>query len=469
MSAIEQATSDVANVEADSGDLPRRSDTNPAALGLIAYAAPVGATIFLWMPTVSILPSLYAKYFGLPLTAIGAVLLVTRLIDGITDPGIGYLADRHRATGGSYKTWVAAGGLCLVVASYFLFSPPNPVSQGYYLAWSLVFYIAWTVIDIPHAAWGSSLSADYFGRARVYGFRTTAIFSGLIVFFSIPLLPIFASSEYTTETMRWTVYVGAVVMLICLTTMRWAPNGEIMSAISSDSRRDLVHSIVSNKPLLIFLAAYFTGGLGNGMWFGLIFLYLDGYLHLSDKISLIFLLGNIAGMLSMPLWLRLIRRTNKSGTWAAGIGLYIFLLCGCSFTKPGDTWLMSLVLTGGVYVSFACQTMAAQAILGDIADYGHLRYRRNRGATYYALLTLSYKATSGLGAGLALAIAGRFGFSASAIAQNSNGVFGLRLAFIVLPVSFAAVAFGLSLLTPITKHRHEVIRRRIAVRSVRGR
>jgi len=439
-------------------------DGGPSLAGLIAYAAPVGATIFLWMPTMSILPGLYAKYFGLPLAAVGSVLLITRLADGITDPAIGFFADLHRAAGGSYKTWIGVGGCGLVIASYFLFSPPAPVLQGYYLFWSLAFYIAWTLVDIPHAAWGSALAADYVGRARVYGFRTTAIFCGLIIFYAIPFLPLFASSEFTPDTMRWTAYVGAALMLTSLAAMWWAPNGETPSSSSGDTARGFARAIISNKPLVLFLVTYFTAGLSYGMWFGLVFLFLDGYLHLGGKISVIFLLGNMAGMLSMPLWLRLTQLTSKSATWAMGIALFVLLQCGCAVTHPGDAWWISLIVIGGVYVSFACQTMAAQAILGDIADYGNLKFRRNRGATYYALLTLSYKATSGLGAGLALWIAGYFGFDVSAHAQNPSAVIGLRLGFIVLPGLCATVAFTLSLLTPITKRRHVVIRRRLSVR-----
>src|SRR4029077_20874368 len=159
---------------------------------------------------------------------------------------------------------------------------------------------------------------------------------------------------------------------------------------------------------------------------------------------------NIAGMLSMPLWLKLTRKTSKSTAWAAGIALFIVLLCGGLLLRPGASWWITLFLTGGVYVRFDCQTIAAQSILGDVTDYGQLRSRRNRGATYFALLTLSYKVTSGLGTGLALAIVGSLGFDATAITQSHAGVFGLRLAFILLPVGCAVIAFVLSLFTPIT-------------------
>lgn len=440
------------------------SQDNPSRQGLICYAAPIGAALFLWMPTTSILPGLYAKYFDLKLTAIATVLLVARVFDGLTDPAIGYLADRHRASGGSYKSWVVVGGAGLVVSGWYLFSPSRPVSQAYYLTWSLAFYVAWSLIDIPHAAWGSTLAGDYYGRARVYSYRTAAVFCGLTGFFAIPLLPLFQSNQYTPETMKWTVYVGAGAMFVGLMSTLAAPHGGAVPQ-RRDTARALLASVISNRPLLLFLAAYLVGGIGYGMWFGLVFVYLDSYLHLGDKIAAIFLIGNVIGMLSMPLWLGLTRASGKSATWATGTALFVALLAGCLFVGPSTPWWFSLLLTGGIYVSLACQTMAAQAILGDVTDYGELKFRANRGAMYFALLTFSNKVTSGVGAGIALATAGQFGFQVNALSQHTRGILGLRIAFIFLPLLCATSAIALILLTPITARRHRIIQRRLALRS----
>ena len=61
---------------------------------ILAYPLPYIAMAFLFGP-MAILQGIYAKYFGLSLTTIAAVLLIGRLFDAITDPIIGYLSDRH--------------------------------------------------------------------------------------------------------------------------------------------------------------------------------------------------------------------------------------------------------------------------------------------------------------------------------------------------------------------------------------
>ena len=49
---------------------------------------------FCALPLYVLLPNLYAREFGIPLAALGAVLLGSRLFDALTDPLLGKLSDR---------------------------------------------------------------------------------------------------------------------------------------------------------------------------------------------------------------------------------------------------------------------------------------------------------------------------------------------------------------------------------------
>lgn len=439
---------------------------NPSALQLLAYSAPVCAMIFLWNPTVSILPGLYAKYFGLSLTAVAAVLLIARVVDAIADPLAGYLSDRHRVAGGSRKIWVIAGGIALCTSSYFLFSPPNPAPQSYYLVWSLAFYLAWTLIDIPHIAWGAELVSDYNGRARVYGYRGIAIYVGLVAFCALPFLPGFASGAYTPQTLRSAVFVGGAFMLVALIVSAvFTPAGAVPATQSHERFRDVVASIFQSKPLLHFLATYFCFSLSLGMWSGFIFIYLDSYLNLDSKTAVIFLAFSVAALISVPVWVRSVARTSKSTVLAAGMMLYLVSLFACFFIEPGIGWWLPLLTSCGVYIGVAAFALITPALLADVVDYGILKFNKNRGSTYFAFLTLSFKASSGLGAGLVLALSGYFGFDPTASMQSDTAILGVRVSFIGLPVLLALIAFVLAVRTPISKHRHQVIRRRIERRG----
>lgn len=118
---------------------------------VLAYAAPVTGGFFFYILMWSILPGIYAN-FGLSLTSIAAVVLFIRIFDGVIDTTIGYLSDWHRSRGGSRKPWVVVGSLGVIVACYFLFQPLQPVTTAYYLIWSMINFLAFTLADIPHCS-----------------------------------------------------------------------------------------------------------------------------------------------------------------------------------------------------------------------------------------------------------------------------------------------------------------------------
>ena len=63
---------------------------------IAAYAAPLVPIWMLHTPALSILPGIYATVSGIDLATIGAILMLSRILDGITDPLIGLLSDRTK-------------------------------------------------------------------------------------------------------------------------------------------------------------------------------------------------------------------------------------------------------------------------------------------------------------------------------------------------------------------------------------
>ena len=68
----------------------------PMWLKIIAFAMPLIGVTLLLGPVIAVLGGIYAKYYGLSLTSIAAVILAAKLFDAVTDPLIGYYSDRWR-------------------------------------------------------------------------------------------------------------------------------------------------------------------------------------------------------------------------------------------------------------------------------------------------------------------------------------------------------------------------------------
>lgn len=428
---------------------------------IIAYSLPLFALHFSVAPIMSILQGIYAKYYGLELTAIASVLLIARVFDGVTDPLIGYFSDRAR----SRKPMVLVGGGLFIVCAYFLFSPPENVTVAYFLFWYLAFYLSLTLFDIPHLSWGTQLASGYEARSLIYTARASFLIVGQSFFYALPYLPVLPGNEFTPDTLRMAVFTSAALTAISLFWMaRLVPSKTTPPKKQTKQERILpvLRAIYQNKPLLIFVAAQSLSGLGMGMWIGLLFIYLDSYLQLGESAAAFFLLGNICSLASLGLWLRFANYAGKPAAWAVSVAMFSVLIVMMGLLTPGVGFLAPLLLICGVYVASGCTHVVAPSIIADTVDYGKLKFGGDRAGTYFSFYTLLGKVNNGLGAGAALAIAGFYKYD-PALEQNAvEAVFGLKLAFAGIPVALILASLIFIRMTPITKRRHEIIRKRIA-------
>ena len=244
---------------------------------VLAFGAPyIGVSFF--MDSIGVIQGVYAKYYGIALTSLAIVLLISRIFDAVTDPLIGCFSDSYRARKGTRKPFVCVGGLCLIPCSYFLFVPSGDVSVMYFATWSLLFYLASTINMIPTYAWCSEISSESGERTALF---SVLVFFGRVaglVFYLVPFLPIFETTEITPETLKVSVLVGAALLLPGLyCSLRFAPDGPSRvpavktteSLSKNEVFRDLYDAVKGNKPFQIYMAAYFCTVLGLGMYGGL--------------------------------------------------------------------------------------------------------------------------------------------------------------------------------------------------------
>ena len=444
----------------------------------LAYAMPVVATSCLIAP-IGVLQGIYAKYYGLSLTTIATVLLLTRLFDAITDPLIGYYADRYYQRSGTYKPFIFAGGLLFILCGYFLYLPPIDVNALYFTVWLMAFYLAWTLFEVPHLAWPSELARSSEDKSRIYTFRNMANYGGWLLFYVIPLLPIFESRAITPETLKVLVLVVAILMVplfgMCLKA-GFNPVAKPEASIGPDrvkrSSKTLIAqkqsffsfllSLVKNKPLVIFIGAYLTVTISSGLWYGLIFLYVDVYLGLGEYYAQMFLIAFIVGFAVTPLWYKVSIIWGKKTTWMLATLLLLVSFIYTGLLSPSNTSFSALVTLKTIQtLGFTCMNIMAPAILSEIIDYSNWKHRSEKSATYFSIYTFMTKTTIAIATALGLAIAGWYGFDAAASSHSEQSVFGLTLAIAWLPPTFAVVALIFIYFLPINERRHRIIRRKL--------
>jgi GPH family glycoside/pentoside/hexuronide:cation symporter len=442
------------------------SKIRPGAIA--AYAAPMVPIWMLHTPALSIMPGLYATVSGIDLAVIGAILVISRILDGITDPLIGLLSDGTKTPIGRRKPWIIAGGLLCIVGVWFWFRPSSDTGALYFFIASITVYVGWTMVEIPHGAWLSELSGDYSERSHISGFRTTAIYLGHVAFWFGPFLPIFATTEITPEVTEFLSYVIIVLIVITITwAVRKVPEGNVSNS-ESPSLKTAMTGLITNKPLRLYAVIILASWLASGMVAGLYFFFISTYLAIPEKFGHIGLAVAVIGFLSASIWGWAGAKLGKHRILAFCNLSTVITLVAMGTIRPGPDAFIALLVIFSLSALFnSGSTVAYYALMADVVDYDTLMTKSNNAGNYYALITLFQKVGLGAGAGIALVISASFGFDAQG---DNDGValVGFFVAFLGIPIVLNLIATVLAAVFPINRRRHKIIRKRLDLRASRA-
>ena len=97
----------------------------------------------------------YTDTFGLTPALVGTLFIALRIIDAVSDPLMGILADRTNSRWGRFRPWQLWIALPIGIVGVLTFTVPD-VSMNMKILWAFVTYfllsISYTAINVPYCA-----------------------------------------------------------------------------------------------------------------------------------------------------------------------------------------------------------------------------------------------------------------------------------------------------------------------------
>lgn len=407
---------------------------------LAAYSGVAIPFAGLALPLSIYLPPLYGEALGLGVGVVGTVFVLARLWDLATDLAVGWMIDRFPSRWGRRKHWVVLSLPILMLAVWRLYLPPEGAGALYLGWWLFVLYVGFTLLLVTHYAWGAELTPDARERARVYGWRDTALVFGILACVLGPA----AAEQLAGWGLRAQVgLVGAgllaalpIGVLALVTVLPDASDavpteGSLGRALSA-ARRDAAFRM----PIVLD----FLTGVAQGV-VAAVFVFAASYAYgLPDLASLVLLANFVAAFAGLPLWVRLARARGPERAfevallWAAAAH-FLFL-----FVPPERPVLLILaVLVSGAAFGpplFLTRTLMAGAIDRTSAD-GQAPIV----SMGFALMTMSNKLSGALAVGLAYGALALMGFAPEDTAPDGAARLALRLLFALAPAALYLAAY----------------------------
>ena len=401
----------------------------PALVAYGAFGMPLAMAA---LPLYAHLPRYYGEHLGLGLAALGVLLLLLRIADGLVDPLLGAWSDR----GPSRRTLIALSAPVLALGMVALFSP-QVAGEGPLLAWlgvslALV-YLAFSLATINHGAWGAELARDPVERTRITAVREGLALCGVVVASIAP--GVLGGAGGDDAGLPRFALAFAVFTALCLALLWRAPAAPRQAAPPGPLFAGMAKPL-SDPLFRPLLAVFLANGIASAIPATLVLFFIADVLQAESRQGLFLALYFVAGAAGMPLWIRLSATIGKVRAWAIAMLAAIAAFVWAALLGPGDVTAFAVicVLSG---FALGADLALPPSILADVIDR---RGAMESTGAYFGVWTLATKLNLALAAGIGLPLLAALGYAPGATDAQALDALAFVYAAVPCALKLAAVA-----------------------------
>jgi len=420
------------------------------------YGLPALPLAALGLPLYIYLPTFYADQLGLGLTLVGSILLISRITDVISDPLIGLLSDWLPIK--SPRKWlIAIATPLLLVAIWALFIPPADAGMWWLLLWSLLVYLAWSLLTLPYTAWGAELSTDYDQRSVITASRETCVLIGTLFAAGLPLA-MGLTSDQPGEALKllaqFLVVMLPVTIMLCLFNVKeeYSPSRPIKF-------RAGLSLLNENHLFKRLLFAYLMNGIANGLPATLFLLFVSYVLVAPDQFGMLLSVYFLSGLIGLPIGITLSKRFSKHRIWSISMLWAVGIFMWVPFLGEGDVtaFLVICVLSG---LSLGIDMALPASIQADVIDIDKVKGGGQRSGLFFGIWGMITKLSLALAVGIAFPLLAFLGFDTTHTTTDNN-ILALSLLYGFMPIPFKLIAAWSMWRFPLDRKQHQVLRQQL--------
>lgn len=389
-------------------------------------------------------------------TFIGFVLFISRVWDAVNDPIIGWLNDRSSRKGKRAR-WIFFSSFAIGFLFYLLWFPPTDYQKIFITVVLLLFFTAFTAMFVPHYSLGADISNRESERNKLFGFRAVCEYLG--TFGGVGVMW-YLSDPLTARQKAHGVMGLILIFTVFSAGLLFARFRNFSSRFQSDIKiHEFLASFFKNRHAAIIIGAGFFNQLGASFVFTLSLYYSQYVLQNADSGNLIIGLFLLAAMLSIFLWVLLLKKFEKKTIWITANVFIALSFMGTFYITANTIWLMYCVAVLSGFFAGAI-LIIHPAALADTIDYDEMLHGKNNAATYFSFFTFVNKSAMGVAAILVGALL-KFGGYLPNMPQTPFALQMMRFSYAFVPVIIFTTSTLILYFYTLNKKTHAFIKEQL--------
>ncbi|WP_161979626.1 MFS transporter [Streptococcus sp. S784/96/1] len=426
----------------------RTHDNSDATLSMkerIGYGVGDFASNMMFAPVNSFITYFYTNIVGLGAGVVGTIMLLARLLDGLSDVLVGYLMEKIHSKHGKARPWILWWSIPFAISLVLLFSVPNLGTTGktIYAAatYILAIVVVFTAANLPFGTLGSLITKNQTERGYLNISKMIFAFAGGLVvnMLTLPMVEYFGNDARAWQ-LTFLIYGGVATVLFWITffTTKERVTEEALEK-NKKERVDLMKGLASlfkNKYWLILLAVFFLNSVVNA-FLGVNVYYAQYIMNDTGLVGNLSLYQTIASFATFAASAYLLKRWGKKK-----IALYGFLasLIGYGMVVFAPTSYPILYISAFIKgVGNAAQAGVAYGMLADTVEYNDYKFGMRIEGLVFSASSFGSKVGSGIGSALLGWILAAFGYVSSSATQPALAITGIKVIFLYVPIVFFAL------------------------------
>ena len=330
------------------------------------------------------LPAFFTEVHGFEISVIGIIIFLSKLIDIITDPLVGWLNDKNFFP---RKAYLLIGGILSGLALTQLFLKQDIDQEIFLFVWLSILYLGWTMFQIPYLSIGYDLEKNYFLRTKLSATREFFILLGLFCSLGIPMF-FSISNEKLLENIVFIATLFGLMGLILFCSL-------IPENKRTNEKKIKFKKVIKNLKKNIYFSKVFLVLVVNNLanvfpmvLFAFFITYVLGGDDSNRQTTLFFYF--LFAIIGVPFWTIISKKYGKKEVWSLSLFMSAMFFLLVFFLEDGN-FVFFIIISCITGFCLGADLIIPPSIQADITDWHRSKFGEDISGVLFSIITFLNK------------------------------------------------------------------------------